>query len=64
MPEMDEIILNVRKLHNEKLHDLYPSPDIIWVIKPRRKGWVGHVACMEDRINVCMVLVENIERDH
>jgi len=26
---------NRRKLHNEEFHDLYSSPNIIWVIKPR-----------------------------
>jgi hypothetical protein len=38
-----------RRLHNEELNDLYSSPNIIWVIKSRRMGWVGHVACMGDR---------------
>ena len=35
-----------RKLHNEELNDLYCSPNIVRVIKSRKKGWVGHVACM------------------
>jgi hypothetical protein len=30
-----------RKLHSEKLHDLYSSPDIIKVMKSRRLRWVG-----------------------
>ena len=34
-----------RKLHNKELKDLY-SPNIIRVIKTRRKRWEGHVACM------------------
>jgi hypothetical protein len=25
-----------RKLHNDKLNDLYSSPNIVWVIKSRR----------------------------
>jgi hypothetical protein len=33
-----------RKLHNEELHDLYSSPNIVQVIKSRRMRWVGHVA--------------------
>jgi hypothetical protein len=33
-----------RKLHNEQLHDLYPPPRIIRMIKPRRVRWAGHVA--------------------
>jgi hypothetical protein len=35
-----------RKLHNEELRDMYPSPSIIRVIKPRRMKWAGHVARM------------------
>jgi hypothetical protein len=30
-----------RKLHNEELHNLYSSPDIM-MIKGRRIGWDGH----------------------
>jgi hypothetical protein len=35
-----------RKLHNEELHNLYSLPSIIRMIKSRKMGWVGHVACM------------------
>jgi len=35
-----------RRLHNEELNDLYCSPNIVRVIKPRRMRWAGHVACM------------------
>ena len=31
-------------LHQEKLHDLYFSQNIIRVIKSRMKIWAGHVA--------------------
>jgi hypothetical protein len=37
-----------RKLHNDELHSLYSSPNIVRVIKSRRMRWVGHVACMEE----------------
>jgi hypothetical protein len=35
-----------RKLHNDELHSLYSSPNIVRVIKSRRMRWAGHVACM------------------
>jgi hypothetical protein len=38
-----------RKLHNEELHDLYSSPSIIRIIKPRRMRWAGHVVQMVKR---------------
>jgi hypothetical protein len=38
-----------RKLHNEELHNLYSSPDIIRIIKSRRMRWAGHVARMGRR---------------
>jgi hypothetical protein len=33
-----------RKLHNDELHDLYSSPNIVKVINSRRMRWAGHVA--------------------
>jgi hypothetical protein len=37
-----------RKLHNDELHRLYSSSNIVRVIKSRRLRWAGHVACMGD----------------
>jgi hypothetical protein len=31
-----------RKLHNDDLHSLYSSPNIVMVIKSRRMRWAGH----------------------
>jgi hypothetical protein len=33
-----------RKLHNDELHNLYSSQNIVRVIKSRRMRWAGHVA--------------------
>jgi hypothetical protein len=33
-----------RKLHNDELHSLYSSPNIVRVIKLRMTRWAGHVA--------------------
>jgi hypothetical protein len=45
-PKTDEIIQGWRKLHNEELHNLCSSPDIIRIITSRRLRWMGHIACM------------------
>jgi hypothetical protein len=37
-----------RKLHNDKLHSLCSSPNIVRVIKSMRMRWAGHVARMEE----------------
>jgi hypothetical protein len=37
------------RLHNNELYALYFSTNIIWLIKPRRLRWAGHVACMGER---------------
>jgi hypothetical protein len=42
--KLDEATVEWRRLHNEKLNDLYSSPNIIRVIKLRRMRWAGHVA--------------------
>jgi hypothetical protein len=45
-----------RKLHNEELHNLYSSPDIIRQVKSRRMRWAGHVARMGEERKVYKVL--------
>jgi hypothetical protein len=56
-PKRDELIKELRKLHNEELNDLYCLPNIVRVIKWRRMRWAGHVACMGERRGVYGVLV-------
>ena len=53
----DEIKGEWIKLHNEKLNDLYSSPNIIRMIKSRRMRWAWHVARMEERRGVYRALV-------
>jgi hypothetical protein len=48
-PKRYEVTGEWRRLHNEELHALYSSPNIIRVIKSRRLMWAGHVACMGER---------------
>jgi hypothetical protein len=35
-----------RRLHNEELHDLNTSPNIIRVTNLRKMRWIRHGACM------------------
>jgi hypothetical protein len=56
-PKRDEVTGEWRKLHNEELHNLYSSPDIIRQVKSRRMRWEGHVARMGEERNVYKVLV-------
>jgi hypothetical protein len=46
-----------RRQHNEVLHNLYPSPSIIRIIKSREMKWARHVARMGKKRNVYMLLV-------
>jgi hypothetical protein len=56
-PMRDEVKGEWRKLHNEELHNLYSSPDIIRQIKSRRMRWAGHVARMGEEKNVYRALM-------
>jgi hypothetical protein len=44
-------------LHNEELHNLYSSPDIIRQIKLRRMRWAGYVERMGEEKKVLKILV-------
>jgi hypothetical protein len=46
-----------RKLHNEELHNLYFSPNIIRMFMSRRMRWAGHVARMGEKRNPYRTLV-------
>jgi hypothetical protein len=46
-----------RNLHNDKLHSLYSSPNIVRVIKSRRMRWAGHMARVGEGRGVYRVLV-------
>jgi hypothetical protein len=64
-PNREEVTRDRRQLHNEKLNDLYYSPNIIRAIKSRRMRLVGHVARTVKRRSAYRVLWGNLrERDH
>ena len=48
-----------RRPHNEELHSLYCSANIIRVIKSRRLRWAGHIARMEESRSSFKVLKGN-----
>jgi hypothetical protein len=56
-PKRDEVTGEWSKLHNEELHSLYSSPDIIRQVKSMRMRWAGHVARMVEERKVYKVLV-------
>jgi hypothetical protein len=56
-PKRDDVTGDWRKLHNEELHNLYSSQNIIRQIKSRRMRWAGHVARMVEQRRLYMVFV-------
>jgi hypothetical protein len=48
-------------LHNDELHSLYSSPDIVRVIKSRRMRWEGHVTRVWHWRGIYRVLVGRLE---
>jgi hypothetical protein len=60
-PKRDEVTGKWRKFHNEELHDMYSSPNIVRVIKSRRIKWVVYVAQTAERRGVYRVLVGKTE---
>jgi hypothetical protein len=40
-----------RKVHNEELHGLHSSPNIIRLVKSRKKRWAEHVARVVEKKN-------------
>jgi hypothetical protein len=56
-PKRDKISEEWRKLHNEELHNLCSSSNIIRQMKSRRIRWAGHVARMGEERKLYSVLV-------
>jgi hypothetical protein len=56
-PKQNEVKGEWRKLHSEKLHNFYSSPNIIRQIKLRTMRWVGHVAHKGEETEVYKILV-------
>ena len=48
-----------RRLHNEELHSLHRSPNIVCVIRSIRLRWAGHVARIEEGRSAFKILTGN-----
>jgi hypothetical protein len=59
-PKRMEAAGSRRRLHNEELHNLYTSQNIIRVIKPRRVRWVEHVVHIGEMSNAYKFWLENL----
>jgi hypothetical protein len=51
------------RLHNEELHNLYASPNIIRIIKTRRVRRTGRTEGMGDMRNAYKILVGSLRRE-
>jgi len=56
-PRRDEVTGEWRRLYYEELNDLYSSPNILRMIKSRRKRWAVHVARIGGESGVYRILV-------
>jgi hypothetical protein len=61
-PKRVEVKGSWMKLHNEELHNLYSSPNIIRMIKSRRIKMVGHAARIGEKKTAYGILVGKPER--
>jgi hypothetical protein len=53
----DKVTGGWRKLHNDELHNLHSSPNVIRMVKLWSMRWTGHVARMGEMRNVYKILV-------
>jgi len=61
-PRSDEVSEELMRLRNEQLNYLYPSTNLVLVIKSRRMKWAAHKARMGEEKGVYRVLVGKPER--
>jgi hypothetical protein len=57
----EEVAVGWRRLHNEELHNLYASRNIIRMTKSWRIRWARHAARMENTINEYKIFIGKLE---
>jgi hypothetical protein len=60
-PKGEEVKRGLRKLHNEELHNLYSSPNIIRVTNSMKIRWARHAARMGAKLNAYRIFVRKPE---
>jgi len=59
---LEEITGDWMKLYSEYLHDLYPAPNNIKMLKSRKVKLAGHVERVGKKRNACRVWVGRSEK--
>lgn len=59
----EQVTESWRKLHTQKLHNMYSLRNVIEVIKQRMTKWTGYVYCILEKRDVYRLLVENPEEE-
>jgi hypothetical protein len=63
-PKKGVIIGGWRELHNEELHDVHSSPNVIRMSKSRRMRWALYVARMGEKKTYRVLVGKSQGRDH
>jgi hypothetical protein len=61
-PKREEVAGGWRRLHNEELHNLYASANVILVIKSWKMRLAGHLARMGEMKSTYSILVGKPDR--
>jgi hypothetical protein len=56
-PKREDVVGGWRRLHNEELHTLYSSRNVIRIVKSRRMKLAGHVERMGEITNAYSILI-------
>jgi hypothetical protein len=63
LAKKEQVTGSWRKLHTQKLHNVYSLPNVIEVIKQRMTKWTGYVYCIWEKRNVYRLLMEKPEEE-